>query len=59
MHKDGDEIRFGSFNSKALSVDLNLSIDQTSKKRFIVYKCRLCPSLLSLAEMFINKLKTS
>ena len=32
MHKDGDEIRFGSFNSKALSVDLNLSIDQTSKK---------------------------
>ena len=42
---------------KALSVWLEF-IDETGKKKFFAYKCKLSLALFYLAEMFINKLKT-
>ena len=55
IHEESDELRFGSFNGKALSFWLNLSIKPV--KNFFVYKCKLSLAFLYLV-MFIRKLKT-
>ena len=59
IHEESDEVRFGSFNGKALSVWLEF-IDKTGEKKVFVYKCKLTLSLalLYLVNLFINKPKT-